>query len=254
MIPVKVLFPIHRNTLSNDEWKSLGRCMNILGRYPVSLVIPQSLDVTVILSRYPALLTETFPDEFFRGIEGYNRLMLSEEFYARFADAQYILIYQPDAWVFEDMLGYWVEQGFDYAGAPWVVKPKYSTWYYRIFAAFRSFVLKKPLKSTKLSGKSGNGGLSLRKIESHLQVIRNRKADIEKYLSKSVKSDLYNEDVFWSVENPQFRYPAFEKALEFAWDQHPEICLKQTGGKLPFGCHGWTKTAEVRKFWKSYIN
>jgi hypothetical protein len=253
MIPVKILIPVHRNTLTNEEWKSLSRCINVLGHYHVSLVIPQSLDARVIFSRYPTLHKETFPDEYFQGIEGYNRLMLSEEFYERFSDTTYILIYQLDAWVFRDELDFWMKKGYDYAGAPWVKKPKYSSWYYPLFVKIRTSVLRKPLKSNQLSGKSGNGGLSLRKVSSHLEVVKSRKEEIQKQLTHAEKSDLFNEDVFWSLENPGFKYPSYEEALQFAWDQHPEICLKQAGGKIPFGCHGWSKTADLIRFWQKFM-
>jgi hypothetical protein len=116
-----------------------------------------------------------------------------------------------------------------------------------------SGIFGKTLKSSKMGGKTGNGGLSLRKTESFLHVCHTQKALIELYLRKSPNSDLYHEDVFWATENPDFRYPDYRQALRFAWDQHPEIAVLQSGGKLPFGCHGWFKTTELRQFWKQYI-
>lgn len=81
----------------------------------------------------PANHIVPFPDTYFKGIAGYNRLMMSPEFYETFAQWEYILIYQTDAWVFSDRLSEWCSKGYDYIGAPWIPKPKYRKLYYRIF-------------------------------------------------------------------------------------------------------------------------
>ena len=63
---------------------------------------------------------ETFDPAYFTSIQGYNRLLLSTEFYQRFLGSAYLLICQLDVFVFRDELAGWVARGYDYVGAPWV--------------------------------------------------------------------------------------------------------------------------------------
>ena len=81
-------------------------------------------------------------------MEGYNELLLSENFYTTFSAFKYILIYQPDSYVFRDELMEWCKEGYDYIGAPW---------------------LEDNDEQIKLNG-VGNGGFSLRNIEKFLYI------------------------------------------------------------------------------------
>ena len=42
------------------------------------------------------------------------------------------------------------------------------------------------------------------------------------------------------------------EAIDFSFDTHPQRCLAVTGGRLPFGCHGWLKPARIN-FWRRFI-
>jgi hypothetical protein len=79
-----------------------------------------SLDLSALARQYPPLSIESFPDENFRDISCYNRMLLNDEFYARFAEYEYALIHQLDAFVFSDRLLEWCKLGYDYIGAPWL--------------------------------------------------------------------------------------------------------------------------------------
>lgn len=61
-----------------------------------------------------------FNEQYFDSRKSYNELMLSVDFYRSFREYQYMLIYQLDAFVFEDQLEYWCNKGYDYIGAPWI--------------------------------------------------------------------------------------------------------------------------------------
>lgn len=130
---VKVIIPIYTTELSDTEWISLDRCFDILKRYSICFVIPDGLDMTVIEKRYGKRETYSFDKSYFKGLKGYNRLMLSSEFYKTFSDTKYILIHQTDAFVFRDELEQWCSHNFDYIGAPWIPKRKYTRWYYHLF-------------------------------------------------------------------------------------------------------------------------
>ena len=111
---VKIVIPIYTTKINFFEEISLQRVCQILHSYPLVVIKPQSLDLSPILEKYPALTIENFADDYFRSIAGYNRLMLSEEFYRRFEDNEYILICQLDAYIFRDELTEWCEKGYDY--------------------------------------------------------------------------------------------------------------------------------------------
>ncbi len=223
----RVVVPIYQSVLSPDEEISLGTTRKHLSKHGICFVAPESLDLTAVIN--PAETVERFDDHFFSGIAGYNRLLTSSLFYDRFADCSHLLICQLDCLVFQDELDLWCETGFDYIAAPW----------------FRKF-LDDP---TEGLWRVGNGGFSLRNVQSHLRVLKQR--ILQGYIypmhgsspweptEPSDEVGLYqrltpwyrrmnpfarwttieeellryprNEDLFWSLEAPKFD-PAFRVA------------------------------------------
>lgn len=251
---VKVVIPIYKATLSELERRSLLQAYVVLQQYPLVVIKPESLDLSELQKEYPKLTFCSFNDSYFKGIPGYNRLMLSTLFYERFLDSTYILIYQLDAYVFKDELTEWCTKGYDYIGAPWLQKPIYRLpvisqimYLIRIYCQIKN----KPSKQN-LYGKVGNGGLSLRKVESHHRVSIEMKKRISHYLVQK-RSHFYNEDVFWGTEPMGFVYPPIKEALHFAFDKYPAYCYALTKKQLPFGCHSWYKR-KMKKFWAPIIN
>lgn len=156
MKQVAVVIPIYKESPAWNEEISLRQTMRVLGTHPIILVCPKGLDISEyskmcaeIRGRETMLLCETFNPDFFKGIKSYNRLLLSESFYARFTDYEYILICQPDTYVFRDELVEWCNKGYDYIGAP-------------------LFGEKMDIKE----GKVGNGGLSLRSVKTYLSYFK----------------------------------------------------------------------------------
>ena len=122
---VKVVIPIYQDSLSQQERKSLLQVYKILQMHPLVVIKPNHLDLSELATEFPKLSFISFADFYFKGISGYNRLMLAKEFYERFLDCTYILIYQLDAYVFRDELKEWCNKGYDYIGAPWLQRPVY---------------------------------------------------------------------------------------------------------------------------------
>ena len=254
---VSVVIPIYQNRWSENENLSLAQAIKILSRYPIVIVKPQSLDLSFIQNIYPQVTFENFDDKYFQGISGYNSLMLSTVFYERFLQYDYVLIYQLDAWVFRDELEYWCDKGYDYIGAPWIVKPKYNLLPMRIFAWLKTKYYKltgKIFVQEMRKNKVGNGGFSLRKIQSFYRATLERTDKIEYFLEQPrIKGKtIFNEDFFWAVENPDFMYPPHMEALRFSFDIYPHVCLKMNNKALPFGCHAWTYHKNIN-FWKDFI-
>lgn len=252
---VNIVIPLYSAKLNADEQKSLAQCCTILSRYPITLVKPYSLDVSSLLTEYPMLRVESFEDDFFESIFDYNRLMMSEVFYARFLVYKYVLVYQLDAYVFCDELEKWCLKDYDYIGAPWLLKPRYTHMFFRPFLELKSFFYRlkgKPARPKLLGNKVGNGGLSLRKVSSHLSVVRQSDDIVAHFLEQSKVHTEYNEDVFWAIQTLQFKIPDYREAVAFSFDLHPERALKLNQNKLPFGCHGWNK-GKRRNFWQKYL-
>ena len=117
---IVVVIPIYKATLTKYEEMSLNQCVKVLADYPLVVVKPVSLDINALLLRYSLLKVENFSNSCFADLRAYNKLVLEEDFYQRFANYQYMLIFQLDAYVFRDELLDWARQGYDYIGAPWL--------------------------------------------------------------------------------------------------------------------------------------
>jgi hypothetical protein len=132
----------------------------------------------------------------------------------------------------------------------------------------------------------GNGGFSLRKINSFIQVLNSfsyiikpktllqnfilglnlLKLPIRFYnliINFTIKNNTFylfnnysnNEDLFWSiiVKNnfDWFHIPKEQEALKFCFEVKPAYLFKLNNNNLPFGCHAWHKFD--LQFWKHHI-
>ncbi|WP_020595988.1 DUF5672 family protein [Spirosoma panaciterrae] len=250
-VSVNVVIPVYKTQLTDYERIALTQCINVLKNYPIWLATPHSLDIAAYREIGPNLQARSFDDHYFSDIQGYNRLMVSEEFYQAFADQEYMLIHQLDAFVFSDELAYWCQQNYDYIGAPWLrdrdftglgdqlwftIKQRVATW----------LDLKKPDGITpreiiNLNG-VGCGGFSLRRVPAMLRCLKPFAKKIAEYNQLTMHQ--YHEDVFWGIEVnrywPHLRIPNYRKALHFSIEFFPQWAVEHYNqGQLPFGCHAW---------------
>ena len=265
-----VLIPIYKESLTKDELISLRQCISVLAKHQLIIVCPESLKLDCYLGSYSGFKVEPFHDDFFKSIDGYNKLLMSKQFYKRFLDYEYILIYQLDAFVFRDELEYWCSLNFDYIGSPW----------------FDNTAI--PIKDQVLYG-VGNGGFSLRKVKSHYtalnfywvhfflkslyesrtQYLLLKKNSFSSFLhlfgayfsrifsipSKKLRQIKLNEDKYWCLVVPKlnhkFRLAPIELGIKFAFEENPRILYEMNNQQLPFGCHAWNKCGQ--DFWKEFI-
>ena len=262
---VCIIIPIYQEKLTPYEAISLEQGIRILGKYPVLLVKPASLNINFLQDKYPQIQFESFDDGYFKSTLTYNRLLLSEEFYQRFLAYEYMLIYQLDAFVFRDELEYWCAQGYDYIGAPWRIEIDFDArWKELVWNLKKKIAIWFDLKE-ELHGKYGpkeiimkrgvgNGGFSLRRTKKLLSLIPKNQQKIKEYLELAKTHPAYNEDMFWCIELnryvPQLRIPDWKTALKFAVEHLPEKAYQISGG-LPFGCHAWD--IYETDFWKQHI-
>jgi len=253
---VAIIVPFYQNIISAYEKIALQQCERILNAHPKIAIKPTSLTLPEDANAVTFSDVISFDDNYFKGLAGYNRLMLSSEFYDRFAEYEYVLIYQMDCFVFKDELTYWCQQDLDYIGAPWIKKTYHKNaaellWLRlgKYFSGrFNSADNEVPNKY-QLENKVGNGGFSLRRVKKFYDLCIIMKPTIDFYLSNA--TNLYNEDVFWSIEvNREKRVlniPACETGLKFAFEVPPLKAHMLNEQSLPFGCHDWDKYAD---FWR----
>ncbi len=158
---VKIVIPVYKELPDEDEVISLKQVLRILPHDKYAIISPNGLNLTYyenILKEFDAAYSiEYFDLSYFNnGLEGYNQLMLSQNFYNRFLDSEYILICQLDACVFKDELEYWCTQGYDYIGSPW--PPEFI----------------EPYATDLNQWRVGNGGFSLRRVKSILHILNYR--------------------------------------------------------------------------------
>ncbi len=249
-----IIIPIYKEQPTNFEKISIQKCFKILGNYEICFVAPHNLKIDY----YEKLLNqkveiERFDNHYFEGISGYNHLMLSREFYARFIEYEFILIYQPDCFVFRDELEYWCQQEYDYIGAPWLFEEYYQLPKFEkklIYLNNRYNIYHNPQQLTRkdIYLKVGNGGFSLRRVKKFIKALDNKYIELFK---SNDNASVYNEDVFWSVVAKDIKKPTLEIGSRFSLDPGARRGLAINNNQLPFGCHAWDRDIN---FWKQFIN
>ena len=268
---ISLIIPIYKNIPSRYELISFLQSLKILSRYKFSLVIPYGLNVTFYESHLKRLnifyTLEQFNTSYFQNISGYNKLMLSLEFYNRFINDDYILIYQLDSYIFSDDLEKWCHYDYDYIGAPWLYIKNGNPFINGIGNGGLSLRNPKELKrylesdSMRLNIKgcwklynSYNIIKKIIRIPKILLMMTGYKNNKTFYLEKVE----FNEDYIFGFisqhSNNYLKIPTEKMAMQFAFDEYPGIVYELNNLKLPFGCHGWYKLEENIQFWKQYIN
>jgi len=267
---VVIIIPIYIEKPTNNERQSIIQTFNTLEVYTIVFIAPEGLNIEyykeIVYNCNVIVKFHFFSPTFFRNIEGYNRLMLSADFYLQFVDYEFMLIYQLDAFVFKDELMYWCNLGYDYIGAPWIVKREDRL----IIETF-----------------AGNGGFSLRRIQSFVDTLKLTKKivlnpleiineyshnGIIEFVKKTplivfrifgyknnskffIKSNTQKEDIFWAYLGPKinrnFKSIKGLDAIPFAFDRYPTFLYNENNNKLPFGCHAWNK--HEPEFWNQFI-
>jgi hypothetical protein len=263
MSAVAVVVPHHKSALQPDEELSLRHLTSVLGDKEILWVMPQGCSPPRHGDNCVSLESRHFMD-----IAAYSRLLLDDQFYARFAAWDHILIYQLDCLVFRDELARWCDRSYDYIGAPLAV----------------------PTRNGAPAYVVGNGGFSLRRVGACRDVLRAGAPSLTNALSSMMTAPsqhglshlpyparlvkclrvlnevrqgaawyaaryTQNEDLFWSFRARLFssafsKAPAHEAGL-FAIETEPEEWYRRNGNTLPFGCHAWAKWN--RPFWMRHI-
>ncbi len=258
MKKVVVVIPVYKTDLNDNELLSFKRSIQVLARHPFAIVCPDNLDLGPLKPVLEPVNHEIkrFDEAYFKGLDGYNQLMLSEVFYKEFEEYEYILICQMDVFVFADKLEHWCGKGHDYIGAPWIASRQ--TLLARLLLSIRNFTAQEK-KSTEHHFKVGNGGFSLRRTSTMLRAVLCRNENTEREAIDSGRlhhRDFEIEDLYFSIAAPtlvDIKIPHYTEAVDFCIDRKPRLALKLNRGKLPFACHRFYDR-KAKKFWGAIIS
>lgn len=283
-----VTIPIYKAKPSKGEEASFRQGLTVLRNYDIVVYTYPELDLSayesIAAETGKAYRTEYFDHSSFTSVRSYNRLCLDRAFYERFAQYEYLLIYQLDAWVFRDELQEWSDKGYDYIGAP-------------LFEPEGAYF------NDKFIG-IGNGGFSLRRIQYCLDKLDKSKQYLRLLPPKSLyslykiewhnlryKKDCWdlaafcvlapiklllrclgiannmhyfrkdarlNEDMIFGVFTQHAFWgrphlPSYQEAMHFSFEVHPAMLYEETEHQLPFGCHAFEKY-EYENFWSKHIS
>ena len=258
-----IVIPIYKAELDCVEEISLRRLRKILiddkmnvgiwheyeDYSPVYLVCPKGLDTSKYEEIYNVgdekidLKKVEFDPGYFKSTATYSQLCINYDFYKTFDKYEYMLIYQLDCYLFKDEILQWCRKGYDYIGGP--ILSTDCGW----------DTVKKSRKGEEWKPFVGNGGLSLRKISTFLD-ITNPEGEFRKrynltddklknviFEDKYFCNDLYN---LYELEVPNWK-----EALEFAMDMSIDVIynyIKFEG--TPMGIHSVDKNI---RWWKKVI-
>lgn len=228
-----IIVPVYNKQPKPWELLSLQQLVKVCPvKYDICYIYPESWEEDVI-KQYDdiiynidtlrkRILHAAFDDEYFRSTIDYSKLLKEQDFYNRFNDYEYVLIYQTDCWAINfSSLQEWLLQGFDYVGAPIIANKQH--W---------------PSMPC-----CGNGGLSLRRVSSFIKYTSDE--GLRKQLDKNEIYHRY-EDVYFCEGVSQYLYidmPSWEECAEFAWDMNPDVLdnVHKFDWQNIIGCHAWTK-------------
>jgi hypothetical protein len=257
----------HKKVLSKNEEMSLLQCCKVFEKYPIRLVCPEGLDVSVYQRLIPGAKIDFIDPKWQSDYKMFSLLKVDKLLYKKYERFQYLLFYEVDAWVFNDELEYWCNKQFDYIGAPW-------------------FEGHEKGNSTKIIG-AGNGGFSLRNTRASIRMARRLKflkqlrlfwyksylqsivrfntvtslfkhwlriTDAKKLddllLEKEVLEDRYWAEGIGNVFT-DFKVAPVKDAIKFSFEMQPLLLYKMNNETLPFGCHAWGKYEPW--FWRKFI-
>lgn len=239
-----------RPELTEGERISLRHLQHHLGGYDIFFIVPPG--TAPDLPEDAAIVG--LDAKYFGSNVAHSRLQLSPEFYERFIDYEYVLMYHLDALVFSDQLEQWCEMGLDYIGAPWF-KTEDTPWVEEPevgnsgFALFNVRGMLRALYSNKrrvsfkdeLNRPNRNALINLACALRRLLPFRNNvQSHIKAFLASGRLSDIFLSRHLKHYY-PEFKIATVEQALQFAFEVDPTGCFEKTGQQLPFGCHAWER-------------
>lgn len=232
-----IVIPIYKDNLDYIEEISLKRLWEVCGEknYDVFFIGP-SPEATIIgkyKELYPTASFIGFDPKFFKSTATYSQLCCSYEFYNSFSDYEYMQIYQLDAYIRYDEISDWCSKGYDYVGAP--IVSQHCGW--------------------SNVPRIGNGGVSLRKIET-FKYLTDPNGEFIKMYPKLLGNDKIEwEDKHFCIDvNDKYdlEFCSIQEGFNYCCDMNPDLLFDKEyyGMELPMFLHAIDKNI---RYWKDKI-
>jgi hypothetical protein len=239
MKKVITLVPIYKPALTAMELFSLKHSLAVLQNREIALFGPVNLDRTFYQSHLGPRTFIPFDPAHFTSLQSYSQLLLDRAFYEHFVDYEFALLLQPDAIILRDELDTWCALPYDYIGAPWP-----DGWSVSVNVAPFAGPLAK-----RITFYVGNGGLSLRRIQSCIRLIERHQSVINE-----CQKQLAIEDIVLAILGALtdgFIVPNQITASRFSMELKPSHFYAINGGYLPMGGHSWWEYEP--EFWRPHL-
>jgi hypothetical protein len=220
-----IVLPIHRPSLEADVIEDVDRSVELLRHGDWHLIAPRSMDTSFYETRYGKPIIRV-PDDCLASVQNYSRLLLTDEFYAAFAQYEYMLVVQDDVFVVRDDLPHWLSRRLDYIGAPWPRGHEFAL----------SMSHRPGIRGQKLRVYVGNGGFSLRRIAACRQLLAEFAEEVA-----GLRENEFSEDTFFGLfgqVSERFVLPSLREAAGFAWEAYLPHMYALCQGQLPMAIHG----------------
>lgn len=198
--------PVYQESLQNSELMRLA--ITIYNNPDVDHIFfcPEDFNTEKLKNLFPNSFYLRFPNYYFDSIETYSKLMLTSSFYDNFIEYEYLIISQLDS-ILTRKLTYDVFNNYDYVGAAWMNSLTAFSIGNRLFlnSGKYNFV---PNRSFSV----GNGGLSIRKTRSLIEITRKIQNPILKFFGLGTNRGL-NEDVIVSYFASKYGYTIPNKSI-----------------------------------------
>lgn len=164
MNELAVVIPIWQKVLDSNELNNIR--ITLINNYdiPQIFVVPQTLNIDKFsfINRKAKIIK--FPDRYFTSVQTYSELLLSTTFYERFSEFKNIIIVQTDAVLIKNAKVL-TELGYPYIGSVWERG-------YPVGRIAKNLIINKRLNRVIKSKKIfvGNGGLSIRNVETMIEI------------------------------------------------------------------------------------
>lgn len=198
--------PVYQDTLQGSELMRLA--ITIYNNPDVDHVFfcPEDLNTEKLQNSFPNSFFLRFSNHYFDSINTYSELMLTSSFYGNFIEYEYLIISQLDSMITRK-LSYDLFSNYDYVGAAWMNPLTAFSIGNRLFLNSRKYRFV-PNRSFSV----GNGGLSIRKTKSLIEITKRIQNPTLKFFGLGANKGL-NEDVIISYFASKYGYALPDKSI-----------------------------------------
>ena len=156
--------PTHNAQISEVEIFMLKNSLNHHKNVDHFFCIPDNIPSSFFRRNFPKSTILKLSSKNFESLQSYNRLLLNSSFYEMFTDFTFLAILQLDSVLMKNIEPI-IDMNFDYVGAPWRKNIRVSIFKNKMHGNNKRLIWL-PYRNVQV----GNGGLSIRRTDSMIQI------------------------------------------------------------------------------------